>query len=92
MRSVQVLNKIVLKWAWPLIVAVLVGTASPSQAKSSRPADSKAVQTSKAPAAAARRAPPASATYASTDQGCASGRRRLWTEAGWVVRRVSSCR
>ena len=92
MPSVQLLNKIVLKWAWPLILAALAGTPSPLQAKSARPADSKAVQTGKAPAAAAPRAAPASATYTSADPGCASGRRRLWTEQGWVVRRVSSCR
>ena len=63
-----------------------------SSAPAQRTKPAPAQTTKPASAAVARRAPPAGATYASADPGCTTGRKRLWTEAGWMVRRVTSCR
>ena len=45
-------------------------------------------------AAAAPRMAPLKTTYASAsaDSACTTGRKKLWTDAGWIVRRVTSCR
>jgi len=72
--------------------AALAGV-SPSQAETPRPA----VQQARPPAAKATK-PVASSSagtasaYASAEPGCGVVRRRLWTEAGWIVRRVAACR
>ena len=94
----QVLNKFVLKWAsLPAVAAVLI-IMSPSAAQTSRPAAQKPARAASAPAvkpalaAAGARAAPVSTAYASADPTCTTGRKRLWTDAGWVVRRVTSCR
>ena len=69
---------------------------SPSHAQSSRPKAQKppvaSVQKAKKAPAAASRAAPIRATYASAEPGCATGRKMLWTDEGWIVRRVTSCR
>jgi hypothetical protein len=95
---VQVLNKIVLRRARLSAVAALLMTALPSQAQTARPAGQKPAgaalaQTARqAPAPAAPRMARVSAAYASADLACTTGRKRLWTEAGWIVRRITACR
>lgn len=92
------MNKNVLKWAPLGAIAALSMIFSPSHAQSARPKGQKpapVVSTQKAkktPAAAASRAAPVRATYASAEPGCVTGRKMLWTDAGWIVRRVTSCR
>jgi hypothetical protein len=96
--SVQVLNKIVLKRARPAAFAALFMLALPSQAQTDRPAGQK--PDGAALAATARQTPAAVApdmagvrdAYTSADAACTTGRKRLWTETGWIVRRVTSCR
>ena len=98
------MNKVVLKWAPLPAIAALLLALSPSQAetprsKAQKPARAAVAQKAKPAAskpvstAAVRRTPTAAGvTYASADPGCTTGRKRLWTEAGWMVRRVTSCR
>jgi hypothetical protein len=90
------LNKFVLKWASCPTFVVLLALASTSQALAARPKPYKApVATQKAdevPAATARRAAQVNATYTSAEPGCLTARRKLWTDDGWIVRRVTSCR
>ena len=88
------MNKIVLRWTLLPLVFVLLGGGFPLRAETSRPNAEKPGQAAKSPSgpAATRRDPALSAAYASADAACTTGRRRLWTEAGWVVRRVTSCR
>jgi hypothetical protein len=91
------LNKNVLKWAPLGAIAALAMIFSPSHAQSSRPKGQKPApvvstqKAKKAPAAPSRTAP-VRATYASAEPGCVSGRKMLWTDGGWIVRRVTSCR
>ena len=86
------MNKIVFRWA--LLCLVLSLGAFPVHAESSRSEAAKPGQaaTSQAVPEAVRRDAAVSAAYASSDAACTTGRRRLWTETGWVVRRVTSCR
>ena len=92
------MNKVVLKWVPLPAIVVLLLALSPSQAETPRlrpqkPAQAVAAQKVKpVPPAAALRTPPAGLAYASADPGCTTARKRLWTEAGWMVRRVTSCR
>ena len=83
------MNRIVLKWApIPLTAAVLM-VASPSYAKSGQELSRTPVAQG---ASAKTTVPPAvapKAAYASA--GCTTVRRRLWTDAGWIVRRVTLC-
>ena len=87
------MNKIVLKWgALPPVIALLMMASSAEAQTSSKPARPALAQKAQSvPAAVARRAASASAVYASADPTCTTGRRRLWTDAGWIVRRVTSC-
>ena len=99
------MNKAVLKWVPLPAIAALLLALSPSEAQTARSKAQKPARAAVAQKAkpqpkpepkpvlpAARRTPPAAVTYASVDPGCTTGRRRLWTEAGWMVRRVTSCR
>lgn len=91
------MNKSVLNWALLPAIAVLLLALSPAEAraprtKAQKPARAVLAQKAKPVPAAARRAPAIAGAYASSDPGCTTGRRRLWTEAGWMVRRVTSCR
>jgi invasion protein IalB len=86
-----VLNRIVLKRA-PIAAFALLTMALPSEAQTARAAGQKPLlpalaQTAKQPAAGLGRA-----AYTSADVACTTGRKRLWTETGWMVRRVTSCR
>lgn len=79
------MNRIVLKWAPIPLTAALLMLASPSLAQGAKkPADAPVAQTAKSKAAPR-------AAYASADAVCTTGRRKLWTEAGWIVRRVTLC-
>jgi hypothetical protein len=87
------LNKFVLKWASCPTFVVLLALAATSPALAARPKPHKApVTTEKADAATARRAAEVNATYTSAEPGCLTARRKLWTDDGWIVRRVTSCR
>jgi invasion protein IalB len=91
---VLVLNRIVLKRA-PVAALALLTMALPSEAQTARAAGQKPplpalAQTAKQPPAAAARL--GRAAYTSADVACTTGRKRLWTETGWMVRRVTSCR
>jgi hypothetical protein len=90
---VQVLNRIVLNQAPLAIIAALLLVVMPSVTRPAHAADQKPpsateAQTARQPAAASV----PRAAYASADLACTTGRKRLWTEAGWMVRRVTSCR
>jgi hypothetical protein len=92
---VQVLNRNVLKWALLPALAVLLAINSLAEAQTTRPTPEtpgQATQGKPTTLAAAGRDPALKARYASADSACTTGRRRLWTESGWVVRRVTSCR
>jgi hypothetical protein len=96
-RSVPVLNKVVPKWApLPILAAVLM-TALPAQALAARLKPHKPVhpfsaqKAIPAPAATARKAA-VNAAYTSAEPGCFTARKKLWTDDGWIVRRVTSCR
>jgi hypothetical protein len=96
-RSVPVLNKVVLKWAPLPVLAVVLMTALPSQALAARPKPLKqahpvsAQKAAPATATTARKAA-VNAAYTSAEPGCFTARRKLWTEDGWIVRRITSCR
>ena len=86
------MNNCVLMRGFPAAFALLLAL-SPAQGKTPRSPVEKGArpalaQGAKAPA---RSAAPAS-VYASADGSCMTARKRLWTEAGWIVRRVTSCR
>jgi hypothetical protein len=92
LRSVLVLNKIVPKWAPAPMLAALALAVSPSAAQTPRdkePSRPAATQAAQAPAVPLG---PAASAYASGGATCTTARKRLWTEAGWIVRRVASCR
>ena len=88
------LNKFVLLRCLPAAFTLLVAL-SPCQGQTARAPAQKgarpAVAQGTKPATPARSAAPRSA-YTSADGLCQTGRRRLWTESGWLVRRVTSCR
>jgi hypothetical protein len=89
------LNKIVLKRVLPPAIAALLTLGGPSEAQTFRPKPQKPSRTAlaqpakPAPVPVVRQAP--ISAYASAHPGCTVGRKRLWTDAGWIVRRVTSC-
>jgi hypothetical protein len=93
-RSVQILNRIVLKWAPLALAAALVSMASASQAESLRAGAKEPVRaalTQSAKAAAGQPVASPRAAYASAEPACTTGRKRLWTDSGWIVRRITTC-
>lgn len=83
------MNSFVLK----LSALVVILLAYPSQAQTARETPQKPVRPGlertiqRGPA----RDIPVGATYTSADRGCATARKRLWTDAGWIIRRVTAC-
>jgi hypothetical protein len=70
---------------------------SPSQARTAAAAETMttgAAAIEPAKSLTRRDRPKAWVKTASTtsDPGCLAARRKLWTDAGWIVRRVTSCR
>ena len=89
-RSVQVLNGIVLRRAIaPVAAALLVPllAAQPSDA-----AAAKGTRAAYAQAPAPVGAGTAGSASTHGEAICAKARKKLWTESGWIVRRVTLCR
>lgn len=86
-------NRFVLTRAIPAAFALSLAVF-PAQAKMlpvQKGVNPALAQNAKTTPAPARSAVSASA-YASADSTCQRARRRLWTETGWIVRRVPLCR
>ena len=91
------MNKSVLKWAPLPILIVLWAMLSLSHALAARPKahnqpEAAVNETGKPPVPAATARPEPRAAYTSSEPGCLTTRKVLWTDAGWIVRRVTSCR
>jgi hypothetical protein len=94
---VQVLNKIVLMWGLAAALAAGLFLLSPSEARTAGAVETKArpaaaANPAKAVAHPGRPKPGVKTAFTSGDAACLTGRRKLWTDDGWIVRRVTSCR
>jgi hypothetical protein len=85
------LNKIVSRCLAAAGAAVLAGVP-PAEAETPRSAVQNARPAPKAAKPPAAPSQGATSAYTSAERGCGVVRRRLWTEAGWIVRRVAACR
>ena len=95
MRSVLVLNGIVLRWAVaPIAAALLVPilAAEPSEAAAAKSARAAYAQAPAPNGAGTAGADPGGTASTHGDAGCAKARKKLWTDSGWIVRRVTLCR
>jgi hypothetical protein len=94
-RSVQVLNGIVLRRGIPPVAAALLVPLLMIQPSQAAPVKSPRAAFTQAPAlgrAGAAGSEPASTASVAGDATCAKARKKLWTESGWIVRRVTLCR
>jgi hypothetical protein len=92
---VQVLNGIVLRWAIaPVAAALLVPllAAEPSQAAAAKGTRAAYAQAPVPVGTGTAGADPSGTAPTHGDPVCAKARKKLWTESGWIVRRVTLCR
>jgi hypothetical protein len=89
------LNGIVLRRAIAPVAAALLVPLLTGQPVQAAPAKSPRAAYAQAPAhegAGTAGADPAGTGSAPGDVACAKARKKLWTESGWIVRRVTLCR